>query len=155
MSLCERVHSVLSQPLPLLEATSPYSHTSVRKGVVAGFVAVLVATGSSSLSLPRSVCFPSAFWGTSLGNGDWHGVKQHCTSSARLVGGFLGHKPSCRSGFFRTNTCWAAAYLPDGVLDSSLCQVEVTVPELAQTLGETEASFFFISPVALDQGQVE
>lgn len=76
---------------------------------MAGFVAVLVATGSSSLS-PLEVCaFPLSSGGTSLGNGDWHGVKQNCTSSASLVGDFLGHKPSCRSGFFRTNTCWAAA----------------------------------------------
>lgn len=146
-----------SSPSPVLplEATSHDSHTSVREGVVAGFVAVLVATGSSSLSTPRSVCFPSVFWGTSLGNRDWHGVKQHGTSSAWLVGDFLGHKPSCRCGFFRTHTCWAAAQPARWSLRlQPECQVEVTDPELAQTLGEMEASFFSLSPGALDQGQV-
>lgn len=32
--------------------------------------------------------------------------------------------------------------------------MEVTIPELAQTLGEMKASFFYISPVPLGQGQV-
>lgn len=110
MSLCKRVHSVLSQPLPPLEATSHDSQTSVREGVVAGFVVVWWPQGHLYCP-PLEVCaFPLSSGGrASLGNGDWHGVKQHCTRSAWLVGDFLGHKPSCPCGFFRTNTRWAAA----------------------------------------------
>ena len=125
--------------------TAPLLQTA-REGGVAGWVAILGATVPPPA--PPAVCeflLPSGdpAWEAMT---DW--VKQHWTSSAGVVGDFLGHKPSCLCDFLKTNTCWDAHNLQEGCLDSNLRELEVTLPELSPVpgvRGRMESSFFVLS----------